>query len=44
MVSMNRAHLMQSSGGYINDVMERRLKTSSSFELFLSMYSIFFFF
>lgn len=35
MVSMNRAQFMQLSGGYINDVMEKQLKTSSSFEQFL---------
>lgn len=35
MVSMNRAQFMQLSGGYINDIMERQLKTSSSFEQFL---------
>lgn len=35
MVSMNRAHLTQLSRGYINDVMEKQLKTSSSFEQFL---------
>lgn len=35
MVSMNRAHFMQLRGGYIIDIMERQLKTSSSFEHFL---------
>lgn len=44
MVSMNRAHFMQLSGGYI-DAMERQLKTSSSFEQFLShVHYLFFFF
>lgn len=35
MVSMNSAHFMHLTGGYFNDVMERQLKTSSSFEQFL---------
>lgn len=44
MVSMNRAHFMKLSGGYINDVMERQLKTSSSFEQFLFHVQYLFFF
>lgn len=48
MVSMNRAQFMQLSGGYINDMMERQLKTSSSFEQFLFhvqyLYLFYFFF
>lgn len=43
-VSMNRAPFMQLSGGYMNDMMERQLKTSSSFELFLFHVASFFFF